>query len=182
VHHDGITLFNWPSAEDPRIGLGYLLINFVVLAFLIHRLIIRKLVDDNTVRHEGHQASGRGRDLEPRRGPGRAHGLQVPVWRASTRRASRSSRRPARPPRPTARRLVAEAELEVERFKAGAMAAAAREVAQRRAEIEGEVVDRAIARATELLTARFNDADHSRLVDDYAVSLADNRAGATARA
>jgi len=31
--HDGITLFNWPSAEDPRIGLGYLIINFLVLDF-----------------------------------------------------------------------------------------------------------------------------------------------------
>jgi len=48
----GITLFNWPSKEDGRIGLAYLIINFLVLAFLIHRLILRKLISDNQVRHD----------------------------------------------------------------------------------------------------------------------------------
>jgi hypothetical protein len=52
AHHDGITLFNWPTKEDGRIGLAYLIINFVVLAFLIHRLILRKLISDNQVRHD----------------------------------------------------------------------------------------------------------------------------------
>ena len=76
-------------------------------------------------------------------------------------------------------RLLADAEAEVERFKAHAMAAAQREVGLRRAEIEAEVVDRAIARAGELLAARMTAADQGRLVDDYAVELANNR---TARA
>jgi F-type H+-transporting ATPase subunit b len=79
-------------------------------------------------------------------------------------------------------RLIAEAELEVERFKAAAMATAQREVSLRRAALEGEVVDRAIARATELLQARFTDADQVRLVDDFAVELAGTSTRATARA
>ncbi len=52
AHHAGITWFNWPNAADHRIGLVYLLINFLVLAFLLHRLIIRKLVADNAARRE----------------------------------------------------------------------------------------------------------------------------------
>ena len=79
-------------------------------------------------------------------------------------------------------RLIAEAELEVERFKAAAMATAQREVSLRRAALEGEVVDRAISRATELLQARFTDADQVRLVDDFAVELAGTSTRATARA
>ena len=178
VHHDGITLFNWPSAEDPRIGIGYLVINFVVLAFLIHRLIIRKLVDDNAVRHDDikHQVEAATTSLAEAQAAladftSRMErvGQESESILAQARKAADADRA----------RLVAEAELEVERFKASAMATAAREVSQRRAEIEAEVVDRAIARASELLAARLNDADQSRLVDDYAVDLANNR---TARA
>lgn len=178
VHHDGITLFNWPSAEDPRIGLGYLLINFVVLAFLIHRLIIRKLVDDNAVRHDDikHQVEAATTSLAEAQAAladftSRMErvGQESESILAQARKAADADRA----------RLVAEAELEVERFKASAMATAAREVSQRRAEIEAEVVDRAIARAGEIIAARITDSDQSRLVDDYAVELANNR---TARA
>jgi len=173
VHHDGITLFNWPSAEDPRIGLGYLLINFIVLAFLIHRLIIRKLADDNTVRHEDikHQVEAATTSLAEAQ-------AALADFTSRMERVGQESEQILAQARKSAgadrTRLVAEAELEVERFKAGAMATAAREVSQRRAEIEAEVVDRAIARASELLAARLNQADQSRLVDDYAVELANN--------
>jgi F-type H+-transporting ATPase subunit b len=173
VHH-GITLFNWPSAEDPRIGLGYLVINFVVLAFLIHRLILRKLVDDNATRHDDIKRQVE----EARRNLGEAEaGLADFKTRMDRVDAeSRSILDAARAAADADRlRLLAEAELEVDRFKTQAMAAAQREVSLRRAEIEAEVVDRAIARASELLAARITDADQGRLVDDYAVELANNR-------
>lgn len=172
--HDGITLFNWPSAEDPRIGLGYLVINFVVLAFLIHRLILRKLVDDNATRHDDIKRQVE----EARRNLGEAEaGLADFKTRMDRVDAeSRSILEAARKAADADRlRLLAEAELEVDRFKTQAMAAAQREVSLRRAEIEAEVVDRAIARASELLAARITDADQGRLVDDYAVELANNR-------
>ena len=178
IHHDGITLFNWPSAEDPRIGLGYLLINFVVLAFLIHRLILRKLVDDNAVRHA--EIKGQVEAAAASLAEAKAN---LADYKARMDRVDQESQQILEQARRAAEadrvRLIAEAELEVERYKTTAMAAAQREVGQRRAELEGEVIDRAIARASELITARFTDADHSRLVDDYAVELANNR---TARA
>lgn len=181
VHHDGITLFNWPSAEDPRIGLGYLIINFLVLAFLIHRLILRKLIQDNAVRHD---------DIR-RQVEAAAEGLAeatslVAEYKSRIERVAQESEQILAHARRAAdadrTRLLAEAELEVERFKAAAMVTAQREVSLRRAALEGEVVDRAIARATELLQARFTDADQSRLVDDFAVELAGTSTRATARA
>lgn len=175
IHHDGITLFNWPSAEDPRIGLGYLLINFVVLAFLIHRLILRKLVDDNAVRHAEIK-----RQVEEAAASLAAAKAQLADYKTRMDRVDQESQQILEQARRAAEadrsRLVAEAEHEVERFKTTAMAAAQREVGQRRAELEAEVIDRAIARASELITARFTDADHGRLVDDYAVELANNHA------
>lgn len=176
IHHDGVTLFNWPSAEDPRIGLAYLAINFVVLAFLIYRLIIRKLVDDNAARHDDikHQVEAATTSLAEAQ-------AALADYKSRMERVSQEGEQILAQARKTAEadrlRLVGEAELEVERFKAGAMASAQREVNLRRAEIEGEVVDRAIARATELLTARFTEADHGRLVDDFAVDLANHNIG-----
>ena len=171
VHHDGMTLFNWPSAEDPRIGLAYLIINFLVLAFLIHRLILRKLIQDNAVRHD----EIRGQVEAAAESLAEATSL-VADYKSRIERVAQESQQILELSRRTAEadrlRLLGEAEVEVERFKAAAMAAAQREVSQRRAQLEGEVVDRAIARATELLRARFTDADQSRLVDDFAVELA----------
>lgn len=176
--HDGVTLFNWPSAEDPRIGLGYLVINFVVLAFLIHRLILRKLVDDNAVRHDDikRQVEEARRNLHEAEAGLADFKTRMDRVDAESKSILDAARNAAEADRA---RLLAEAEVEVDRFKAQAMAAAQREVGLRRAEIEAEVVDRAIARAGELLAARITDADQGRLVDDYAVELANNR---TARA
>jgi len=176
--HDGITLFNWPSAEDPRIGLGYLVINFVVLAFLIHRLILRKLVDDNVTRHDDikRQVEEAARNLSDAKAGLVDFKARMDRVDAESKQILDAARTAAEADRA---RLLAEAEQEVLRFKAAAMAAAQREVDLRRAEIEAELVDRAIARAGELLAARITDSDQGRLVDDYAVELANNR---TARA
>ncbi len=181
VHHDGITLFNWPSAEDHRIGLGYLIINFLVLAFLIHRLILRKLIQDNAQRHDDirRQVEAATQSLAEARAVMADYKGRVERVDHESQQILDQARRAAEADR---QRLLTEAEAEVERFKAGAMAAAQREVALRRAEIEGEVVDRAIARATELVRARFTDADQSRLVDDYAVELANTTTTGRARA
>jgi F-type H+-transporting ATPase subunit b len=169
--HDGITLFNWPSAEDPRIGLVYLVINFVVLAFLIHRLILRKLVADNRARHDDIQ-----RQVDETAAALREAQSVMTEYKARVARVDEESQRILEQARQAAaadrQRLLAEAEAEVERFKAGAMAAAQREATTRKAEIENEIVDRAIARAGELLRARLTDADQSRLVDDFALDLA----------
>jgi len=169
--HDGITLFNWPNAEDPRIGLGYLIINFLVLAFLIHRLILRKLIQDNAVHHDDirRQVEAAAESLAEATSLVADYKSRIDRVAQESQQILDQSRRAAEADR---RRLIGEAEVEVERFKAAAMAAAQREVSQRRAQLEGEVVDRAISRATELLRTRFTDADQSRLVDDFAVELA----------
>lgn len=170
-HHDGITLFNWPNAEDHRIGLAYLVINFVVLAFLIHRLILRKLVQDNVARHDDIK-----RQVDEAASALREAQSVIADYKQRVARIETDSQQILDEARQAAdadrRRLQGEAETEVERFKASAMAAAQREVDSRKAELEHEVVDRAIARATELLQARLTDSDHTRMVDDFAIDLA----------
>lgn len=170
-HHDGITLFNWPSAEDPRIGLAYLVINFVVLAFLIHRLILRKLIQDNATRHDEikRQVDEAAAALREAQTVIADYKQRVARIEADSQQILDEARQAAAADR---QRLQSEAETEVERFKAGALAAAQREVDTRKAELETEVVDRAIARAAEILQSRLTDSDHNRMVDDFAIDLA----------
>lgn len=171
AHHQAITWINWPNEQDHRIGLAYLIINFLVLAFLIHRLILRKLVSDNHARHDDikqkvDEASTALREAQSVIADYKGRVARIDAESQQILDEARSAADNDR------RRLQAEAETEVERFKTSALAAAQREVDGRKAELEREVVDRAIERATEILQARLSDTDQNRLVDEYAVDLA----------
>lgn len=172
-HAHGISLFNWPGTGNPdkRIGIAYLIINFLVLAFLIHRLILRKLISDNQTRHDDIK-----RQVDEAASALREAQSVIADYKGRVARIDADSKQILDEARAAAaadrQRLQTEAEQEVERFKSSALAAAQREVDTRKAELEREVVDHAIERATEILRARFSDADHNRLVDDYAVDLA----------
>lgn len=176
-HHAGITWFNWPNAADHRIGLVYLLINFLVLAFLLHRLIIRKLVADNAARHDAikAQVTAAQQAMSEAESVLSEYKRRVDRLDQETREILEQARVGAETDR---QRLMTEARAEVERFKAQAMAAAQREVAVRKQAVENEVLDRAIARAEEILRTRFTDADQTRLVDDYAVEVVNGRPAA----
>lgn len=176
AHHgidfaDPGTWINWPGKEDPRIGLVYLIINFVVLAFLIHRLIVRKLIADNHARHDDIK-----RQVDEAAGALREAQTVIAEYKGKVSRIDAESQQILDEARQAAaadrQRLQREAELEIERFKASALATAQREVDSRKAELEHEIVDRAVERATEILRARFTDADQNRMVDEIAVDLA----------
>lgn len=173
-HGAGITWFNWPGVEDQRVGFAYLIINFLVLAFLIHRLIIRKLVADNAARHDTikTQVTAAQQAMAEAESVLSDYKRRVDRLDQETREILEQARVSAETDR---QRLIAEARTEVERFKAQAQAAIQREVQTRRQEVEAEVLDRAISRAEALLRARFTDADQVRMVDDYAVEVAGGR-------
>lgn len=176
-HSAGITWFNWPNAADHRVGLVYLLINFLVLAFLLHRLIIRKLVADNAVRHDTikAQVTAAQQAMSEAESVLSEYKRRIDRLDQETREILEQARVGAEADR---QRLLTEARAEVERFKAQALASAQREVQVRRQEVETEVLDRAITRAEEILRARFTDADQVRLVDDYAVEVVNGRPAA----
>ncbi|HET6582413.1 MAG TPA: hypothetical protein VFG69_03175, partial [Nannocystaceae bacterium] len=65
------------------------------------------------------------------------------------------------------KRIVAAAEQEAERIRATAIATAEREADVRRRQLEAELVDRAVARAEEVLRKQFTASDQARMVDEY---------------
>ncbi len=68
-------------------------------------------------------------------------------------------------------RIIAAAEREAEQIKAAAVASAEREAAARRRQLEGEIVDRAVARAEALLRSRITPSDQNGMVDRYVEQL-----------
>ncbi|MCB9701460.1 MAG: ATP synthase F0 subunit B [Myxococcales bacterium] len=168
--HHGITLFNWPSDSDPRIGLVWILINFVVLVLLLNKLIFRNLVQSNAERHDAIK-----RELEQAtEARAKADAVlaeyksKIDALEGETRSILGSARASAEEDR---KQILAEAEAEAAKIVKAANAAAEREAASRRQAIEAEIVGAAIERARELLISRFNDADQRRLVDGYATDL-----------
>nr|WP_276603307.1 ATP synthase F0 subunit B [Nannocystis pusilla] len=153
------------------------MINFLVLAFLLHRLIIRKLVADNAARHDAikAQVTAAQQAMSEAESVLSEYKRRVDRLDQETREILEQARVGAEADR---QRLMTEARAEVERFKAQAIAAAQREVAVRKQAVENEVLDRAIARAEEILRTRFTDADQARLVDDYAVEVVNGRPAA----
>lgn len=167
----GITLFNWPSAEDPRIGLAYLLINFVVLVLLLNKLLFRNLVKSNVERHETVK-----RELEQAT-QARAtaesvlseYGRKIDALTSEKDAILKAARESAESER---RRILAEAEAEAAKIVAAARAAGEREAAARRGEVEAAIVDAALDRARVILGESFSDADQRRSVDAFAGDLA----------
>jgi F-type H+-transporting ATPase subunit b len=169
--HHGITLFNWPSDADPRIGLVWLLINFLALLFLLHKLIIKNLIASNHERHdtiktELEQASAAQASAKAIVSEFEA---KLETFESERRQLLDLARQGAERDR---KRIVAEAEAEAEKILATAKAAAEREAETRRHQVEAEIVDKAIERARAILLNQFNDADQRRLVEGYAADVA----------
>jgi len=170
-HDAGLSLFNWPSDADPRIGLVWLLINFVVLLFLVNKLIWRNLVASNHVRHDTIK-----RELEEATNARmtaesvvRDFKAKIEAFEGERQGLLEAARTGAAADR---KRIVAEAEDEAAKIIASATATAVREAEFRRTEVEAEIVGEAIERARALLLTSFNDADQRRLVDSYATEVA----------
>ncbi|HFE45136.1 MAG TPA: hypothetical protein ENJ18_06520 [Nannocystis exedens] len=170
-HEGGITLFNWPSDADPRIGLVWLLINFAVLLVLIHKLLWRSLVASNHVRHDTikRELEEATRARETAESVVREFKAKIESFESERQGLLEAARTAAEADR---KRIVAEAEDEAAKIVEVATAVAEREADLRRSEVESEIVGKAVERARELLLTTFNDADQRRLVDTYAADVA----------
>ena len=170
-HESGISLFNWPSDADPRIGLVWLLINFVVLLFLINKLIWRNLVASNHVRHdtikrELEEATSARKTAES---VVREFKAKIDAFEGEREALLEAARTGAAADR---KRIVAEAEQEAAKIVATATATATREAELKRTQVESEIVGEAIERARAILLTSFNDSDQRRLVESYATEVA----------
>jgi F-type H+-transporting ATPase subunit b len=161
---------HWPSKEDTRTGFLYICINFVVLMFVLNKILFKNLVNANREKSDRIKL-----DLE-RASEARttAEGL---VEKFESRLAALSDEittikhNAETQARHEGERIVADAKDEAEKIKRAAVEAAEREGVSRQRAIEAEVVERAMAKAEQAIRAGFGDGDQRRLVDAYVSEL-----------
>lgn len=165
-HHAEFTWFGWPEKMGDPVGVGYMLINFVVLLFILNKLIFKPL-------SARHKARSERIEQELDRATKAREEAEALLKKSEERFASiekesieilDAARNKAEH---TRRRLVEKANKDAEAIREGARQFAARNAARVRAEIEAEVAARAVEKAEATIRAQFGAQDQARLVDAY---------------
>lgn len=154
-----------------KTGLLWILINFVVLMWILEKLLFSKLRQRTAVKHDAikseldkataarTEAETVLADVKSRLGRLDAEAAELLADAKARAEADR-------------KRIIEAAEQEAERIRAAAIATSEREAEVRRRQLEAELVDRAVSRAEELLRKQFTPSDQARMVDDYVSQVA----------
>jgi F-type H+-transporting ATPase subunit b len=157
---------HWPTKEDGRTGFLYICINFLVLMFILNKILFKNLVNSNREKSD-HIKLELERASEAR---ARAESL---VGKYEERLSSLATevddirKNAEEQAKKDGERIVAEAREDAAKMKRAAADSAEREGIRRQREIEAEVVDRAMAKAEQAIRQSFGAADQGRLLDAY---------------
>lgn len=164
-------LFHWPNKEDGRIGFVYLLINFIVLIFLLQRLIIRKLANDQKARHETIKQQLEQATLARKQAEDALQkwNQQIDSIAAEREKILQDTRAQAELER---ERILQEAQQEADKLRVNAIAAIERELFAQRRRLEREIVELAVQQAEALIKKQFSPGDQEKLVHNYIQTVA----------
>jgi F-type H+-transporting ATPase subunit b len=159
-----------------KMGLLWMLINFVVLLFILEKLLFKPLRAKTAAKHDAIKS-----ELDKaQRARSEAETLMA-EYRDRLARLDKEVAELMQDAKDRAeadrKRIVAAAQEEAARIEASAKASAEREGESRRRQIEAEVVERAIARAEEILRRGIGADDHRRMTDEYVDKLGEVRLG-----
>jgi F-type H+-transporting ATPase subunit b len=180
-HEGGIEWITPLFGSDGKIGLLWMLINFAVLLWLLEKLMFSKLraktaAKHDTIKGELERAKQARVEAETVLADvrGKLDGLDATVAEILGEAKARAES--------DRKRLVDAAEREAARIQATAKASAAREAEGYRRQLESEIVERAVARAGELLRSRIDVMDQKRMVDEFVGQVAHAELGKPTRA
>lgn len=169
-HEGGIEWVTPLFGSDGKIGLLWMLINFAALMWVLEKLLFSKLRARTAVKHDAikselDKAKSARKEAETVLADvrGKLDGLDKTVAEilAEAKTRAESDRK----------RVLEAAEAEAARIKAAAKASAERDAESRRRQLETEIVDRAVARAEELIRARIDVMDQKRMVDEFVAQV-----------
>jgi F-type H+-transporting ATPase subunit b len=167
-HHNTFSDVLWVGGfqTDGKTPVIWLVLNFVVLMFLLERVLFGNL----RRRHAEKRAGIKGEVERASAARSEAEALmaeykaklakldgEIDAVLAEARKRADADRV----------RILVEAEREAEKIREAARAAADREASARRRTLEREVVEQALAKAEAAIRAQFGAADQRRMVDDY---------------
>jgi F-type H+-transporting ATPase subunit b len=165
-HEGGIEWITPLFGSDGKVGLVWMLINFAVLLWLLEKLLFSKLrartaVKHDTIKAELDKAKAARKEAETVLSDvrGKLDGLDKTVAEILAEAKARAEA--------DRKRVIEGAEQEAARIKAAAKASAERDAESRRRQLETEIVDRAVARAEELIRSRIDVMDQKRMVDEF---------------
>lgn len=156
--------------HEGSIGLVWLFINFIVLMWLLEKLLFAKLRQRQRDKHDlvSSELERATRAREEAEAVMADYDNRLRNLESETAELLDSARKRAEADR---RQIIEQAEREAERIRSAARAAAERETEFHRRRLEAEVVDRAVERAEALLRDRITPADQQRMVDGYVGQL-----------
>jgi F0F1-type ATP synthase membrane subunit b/b' len=169
--HDGGIVWITPIfGNTGKTGLLWILINFVVLMWILEKLLFSKLRVRTAAKHDTIKGELDKATLARKEAEGVLADVKAKLagLDAESKELEADARSRAEADR---KRIIEAAEKEAERIRTAAMASAEREADVRRRQLESELVDRAIARAEELLRKHFNQSDQARMVDEYVAQV-----------
>jgi F0F1-type ATP synthase membrane subunit b/b' len=152
--------------EDGRTGFLLILLNFVVLMLVLNKLLFKNLRSSNAeasdaIRLELERATKARSEAESlvREYEVKLQALETEVEeiRAAAKVAAESEYD----------RIIADAHEQADKIEQAAVRAGEREALRRRAELENEIVDSALARAEAAIRSSFGATDQRRLVDAW---------------
>lgn len=171
AHGDhGIVWISPIFGNTGKTGLLWILINFVVLMWILEKLLFSKLRQRTATKHDAikseldkataarTEAETVLADVKARLGRLDAESAELLADAKARAEADR-------------KRIIEAAEQEAERIRAIAVATAEREAHVRRRQLEAELVDCAVTRAEELLRKQFTPSDQARMVDEYVAQV-----------
>jgi F-type H+-transporting ATPase subunit b len=168
--HTGIEWFSPILGNEGKTGLLWILINFVVLMWLLEKLLFSKLRARTREKHD--QIKGELEQAQTAREE--AEGL-VSEYRQRLDRLDTEVEEmmdDAKARAETERhKIIAAARAEAQRIREAADAAAQREAESRRRQIENEIIDRAVARAESMVRKKMTGSDQQRMVEEYVGQL-----------
>lgn len=164
--HGGIEWISPVFGGTGKLGLIWIIINFLVLVWILNRLLFQPLIKrtrdkHDTVKSEIDRATTAREEAQAVLAEYREKldklDDEIGELMASAKERAEADRK----------RIIADAERQAEQIKASATAAAEREAAARRRQLEAEIVDRAVERAEALLRQKITPADQRGMVDRY---------------
>ncbi len=152
--------------EDGKTGYLLMLVNFVVLMLVLNKILFKNLRSSNAeasdaIRLELERATKARSEAEAlvKEYETKLSALETEV--EDIRTAAKSAAEAEH------ERILADAREQAEKIELAAVRAGEREAARRRAELENEIVEQALARAEVAIRSTFNVGDQRRLVDAW---------------
>lgn len=162
----GFSMWAWPDKAGDPVGLGYMIINFLVLLFILNKIVFKPLRTKHEARSE------RIKDELSRATSAREEAQRLLVkskerYEAIEKESDEILEKARVRAEDTRRTLIEKAEKDAQSIRDGARQFAERDAARVKAEIEAEVAARAVEQAEAKIRESFEAQDQSRLVDAY---------------